>query len=449
MPATPTTTLSRSDLRTVLLATLGGALEFYDFVIFVYFTGVMASQFFPAATPEWLRQVQTYGIFAAGYLARPLGGLVMAHFGDRHGRKRMFTLSVLLMALPTLAIGLLPTYASAGALAPVLLLLMRLLQGAAIGGEVPGAWVFVAEHLPPARLGLACGTLTGGLTLGILLGSLMAGTLNRALSPDALHAWGWRLAFLAGGAFGLLAVRLRAWLEETPLFEQLRREQALVKEAPLGIVLRDHRPAVLLSMALTWVLTAAIIVLILMTPALLKGFGIDAGTALSANSLATLGLTLGCVGAGLLADRFGKRRVFALGCLALATASEGLYHGVRSNPANLPALYLLAGTLTGVVALVPALMVRSFPTAVRFSGLSFAYNAAYAVFGGLTPPFVAYLARWNPVAPGHYVAGLALLGAGIAAVMRPTAGARLQVREPRSEDRAGEPRRVPVQERSM
>ena len=138
------------ELRTLTLAALGGALEFYDFIIFVFFTGVIGQLFFPPDTPDWLRQLQAFGLFAAGYLARPLGGIVMAHFGDRSGRKRMFTLSVFLMAVPTLLIGLLPTYATLGYAAPLALLVLRILQGAAVGGEVPGAWTFVAEHVPAA-----------------------------------------------------------------------------------------------------------------------------------------------------------------------------------------------------------------------------------------------------------------------------------------------------------
>ena len=128
--------------KTLWLATLGGVLEFYDFIIFVFFANTIGNLFFPPGIPDWVRQFQTFGIFAAGYLARPLGGVVMAHAGDLHGRKKMFTLSVFLMALPTLGIGLLPTYAYLGVWAPVLLLLLRILQGAAVGGEVPGAWVF-------------------------------------------------------------------------------------------------------------------------------------------------------------------------------------------------------------------------------------------------------------------------------------------------------------------
>src|SRR5690606_16626704 len=145
-----------------------------DFIIFVFFANAIGQLFFPPEMPEWLRLLQTFGIFAAGYVVRPLGGIVMAHFGDLLGRKRMFTLSILMMAVPTLLIGLLPTYATIGLAAPLLLLLMRVFQGAAVGGEVPGAWVFVSEHVPSRFTGFACGVLTAGLTVGILLGSLVA-----------------------------------------------------------------------------------------------------------------------------------------------------------------------------------------------------------------------------------------------------------------------------------
>src|SRR6202789_1320218 len=201
--------ISISDIRTLWLSSLGSALEFYDFIIFVFFAAVMGKLFFPSDLPDWLRQIQTYSIFAVGYLARPLGGIVMAHFGDLLGRKRMFTLSVLLMSVPTLLMGLLPTYASIGLLAPVLLLVLRVLQGAAVGGEVPGAWVFVSEHMPQRHVGYACGTLTAGLTAGILLGSLIASAVNRNFAPAEISAYAWRIPFLVGGVFGMFSVYLR------------------------------------------------------------------------------------------------------------------------------------------------------------------------------------------------------------------------------------------------
>jgi MFS family permease len=403
--------LTRADAKTLILAALGGALEFYDFIIFVFFTAVIGQLFFPPDTPDWLRQLQAFGLFAAGYLARPLGGIVMAHFGDRSGRKRMFTLSVFLMAIPTLLIGLLPTYENIGYAAPFALLILRILQGAAVGGEVPGAWTFVAEHVPERRVGFACGTLTSGLTVGILLGSLIATWVNTTWSVEDVHAFAWRIPFLVGGVFGFLAVFLRRLLAETPVFEEMRRREQLVKGLPLRVVLAGHGRAVVVSMLLTWVLTAAIVVVILMTPTLIqKLFGIAAADALAANSVATLCLSIGCVVFGLLADRIGAARMLLIGCVALLISTYALYLGLGQAPQNLVRLYAVAGFCVGVVGVIPALLVMSFPGPVRFSGISFAYNVAYAVFGGLTPFFVTLLMKNQPLAPAHYVAALCVLG---------------------------------------
>lgn len=418
MTRTPLTTealhrpLGRSDYKTLALAALGGALEFYDFIIFVFFATTIGQLFFPPEIPDWLRQMQTFGIFAAGYLARPLGGIVMAHFGDLVGRKRMFTLSILMMALPTLCMGLLPTYAVVGLAAPVLLLAMRILQGAAVGGEVPGAWVFVAEHVPARHVGYACGTLTAGLTGGILLGSLVATAINTHFTPGELLATGWRLPFLLGGVFGLFAMFLRQWLEETPVFIELKARQALADELPLKTVVRDHRGAVIVSMLLTWMLSAAIVTVILLTPTFLqKLYGFDAPTALRANSVATVSLTLGCVFWGAIVDRFGAARTILIGGLLLAVTSYAFYTGVRADASLLVPLYALAGFAVGIVGVVPYAMVNAFPPAVRFSGLSFSYNVSYAIFGGLTPMVVTLMLKRDPLAPAHYVVALALLGA--------------------------------------
>jgi MFS family permease len=414
--------LTRSDARTLVLAALGGALEYYDFIIFVFFTSVIGALFFPPETPEWLRQAQTFGLFAAGYLARPLGGIVMAHFGDRSGRKRMFTLSVFMMAIPTLAIGFLPTYAVIGYAAPLAMLALRILQGAAVGGEIPGAWTFVAEHVPPRRVGFACGTLTSGLTVGILLGSLIATFVNRTWSGEDVQAFAWRIPFLVGGVFGFLAVFLRRLLVETPVFEELRRRRALVEGLPLRVVLAGHGRAVVVSMLLTWVLTAAIVVVMLMTPTLIQNlFAIAPADTLAANSLATLGLSIGCVVFGLLADRFGAERVLMLGFAALLATTYALYFGLARSTTHLDGLYAVAGFSVGVVGVIPVVLVRAFPAAVRFSGISFAYNVAYAIFGGLTPLFVTLLMKGYPLAPAHYVALLSVLGIVTAAWIATTA----------------------------
>ncbi len=403
--------LNRSDYKTLSLSALGGALEFYDFVIFVFFATVLGKLFFPPDLPEWLRQLQTFGIFAAGYLARPLGGIVLAHFGDLLGRKRMFTLSIFMMAVPTLLMGLLPTYAQIGVWAPLCLLLLRVIQGAAIGGEVPGAWVFVAEHVPTRHIGFACGTLTSGLTIGILLGSLVATLINQLFSPQELLDFAWRWPFLLGGVFGLFSVYLRGWLQETPVFAELQLRRALADEVPLKAVLRDHRPAIVLSMLLTWVLSAAIVVLILMTPSVLQSaYGFAPTQTLQANSLAIMFLSIGCIGAGVLADRFGPGWVLMLGSLLLAALTWNFYSHMATRPDLLLPLYALTGLAVGMIGAIPLVLVKAFPAAVRFSGLSFSYNLAYAIFGGLTPMAVAYLLKFSALAPAYYVVALCMLG---------------------------------------
>lgn len=402
--------LSAQDRRTLVLASLGGALEFYDFIIFVFFAAVIANIFFPPDIPDWLRQLQAFGIFAAGYLARPLGGIVMAHFGDLIGRKRMFMISVLLMAVPTLLIGLLPTYAAVGILAPILLLIMRLLQGAAVGGEVPGAWVFVAEHVPSHRVGFACGVLTCGLTIGILLGSLMATAINTAWTAQEIAAGMWRLPFIVGGIFGLFALWLRRYLHETPVFEQLRQRRALTQGLPIRQVLSGHGEAIVRSMILSWLLTAGIVVVILMTPTLAQTiYKLPAQQALISNSLATLCLAIGCVLFGAAADRFGIYRCLAVGSVSMLISAPLVYWSLSHAPEYFTVLYMLAGFCVGTVGAVPAAMVTAFPAAIRFSGVSFSYNMAYAIAGGVTPLIVTLWARSSAHAPAYYVGLVAII----------------------------------------
>lgn len=421
--ATPST-LNRNDARTLMLSALGGALEFYDFVVFVYLAKVIGALFFPANTVPWLATLQTYGIFAAGYLARPIGGIVMAHFGDKAGRKKMFTLSVFLMAMPTLCIGLLPTYGSLqahgwpGLLAPFLLLLLRVVQGIAIGGEVPGAWVFVAEHAPRGRIGFACASLTSGLTAGILFGSLLTTAINHHYTPAQVADYGWRIPFLLGGVFGFVAVWLRRWLSETPVFAAIRARKELVQGLPLTSVLQGHAGGVLLSVLVTWMLTAAIVVVILMPPTLLqaKPFNIAAPLASEGGSLASFFLCFGCIASGLLVDRIGRGRALLFGSLALLLTTSALFWDLRSGGAHFLVLYSLAGFAVGVVGVVPAVMVAAFPAAIRFSGISFSYNIAYAIFGAATPPLIGWTtAHWGALTPAVYVGLTALITIAIGA----------------------------------
>src|SRR5271168_2681508 len=293
---------------------------------------------------------------------------------------------------------------------------MRVLQGVAIGGEAPGAWVFVAEHARPGRVGFAVGLLTGGLSFGILLGSLMAVCLYRIFSQAEIAAGAWRIPFLIGGVFGFIAMWLRRWLKETPAFEEMRKRATLSRELPLGAVLKNHGRAVATSIFSTWMLTASIVVVILMTPSLVsKLFGIAPAQMQMANLVATATLCVSTVVIGAATDRFGIRRVAIPILLLLIASTYGLYLGADTMPFALLPLYALAGAGAGGVVLTPILMIRAFPASIRFSGVSFSYNLAYALFGGLTPLLVSWLVHFDRIAPAYYVAAATI--AGLAAIL--------------------------------
>ena len=393
----PPAPFNRSDYKTLGLAALGGALEIYDFIIFVFFALTLSQLFFPPEMPEWLRLLQSFGIFVTGYLARPLGGILMAHFADRLGRKKVFSLSILMMALPCLLIGIMPTYAQIGYFAPLLLLLLRVFQGAAVGGEVPSAWVFVAEHAPAGRRGYALGFLQAGLTFGYLLGALTATFLAQAFTPVEILDYAWRYPFLLGGVFGVIGVWLRRWLSETPVFMamQARREQTV--ELPLRSVLREHRLAMLPAMILTCVLTSAVVVFVVITPTMMqKTFGMTASHTFALSALGIVFLNIGCVLAGLLVDRIGAWRTVMLYSLLLPLGIGVLYTCLISGGDWVGLAYAVAGLGCGVVGAVPSVMVSLFPARVRVSGISFTYNIAYAAWASITPLLLIGLMPWSP-----------------------------------------------------
>ena len=233
---------TRHDAKSLGLASLGAVLEYFDFQVYVFVAAAISIEFFPPGASPWLTQVQAFGIYAIGYLVRPVAGMVIAHYADRIGRKRMFVFTVLLMSVPTFLMGLLPTYAMIGWLAPAGLLLLRIMQGCAVGGELPGAVVFVSEPAPARRLGLFSGTFQGIVNCGLLLGAGAAAlsSLVAGLDP-ALASIAWRMPFILGGLFGLMAAYLRRHLAETPMFEKMKQERGETRHMPLEVVLKQYR----------------------------------------------------------------------------------------------------------------------------------------------------------------------------------------------------------------
>ncbi|MCX8729828.1 MFS transporter [Gilliamella sp. B2969] len=405
--------LNSKDLKTLVLSSLGGTLEFYDFVIYaLYIDTIVKPLFLPHTLSPLTLNLFAWGIFAVGYLVRPVGGIIMAHFGDKVGRKKMFTLSVAMMALPTFIIGVLPTYEMIGIFAPLLLLVMRMLQGAAIGGEMPGAWVFIAEHVPKQRYGLGVGTLTSGITGGIMLGFIVTIIIDLYFTKENILDYAWRIPFIIGGIFGVISVYLRRFLSETPIFKELAARKAIEKNIPVVTVLQKHKTACIIVALLTWSLSTAIMVGILITPGHIVGemYHFSNLDWRIGGCIAALTLTIGCVISGWLDDKLGTSKTVVITWGGLAIASIIFYSSLTADMslAKLYCLWAIFGLFIGSIAMTPIIGTRTFPPTIRYSGLSFSYNSAYALFSAITPTSTIYL-----LSPDHLLGKYSYLGAGI------------------------------------
>ncbi|PAF44942.1 MFS transporter [Helicobacter sp. 11S02629-2] len=380
--------MTRQDIKTLSLSSLGGMLEFYDFIIFVFFAKVFQELFFPANLSPFWSSLNVYGAFAAGYFARPLGGIIMAHFGDKKGRKNVFMLSILLMVIPTLVLGLMPTFNLIGYAAPIVLLLIRILQGIAIGGELPGAWVFVVEHSSKHNAGTNLGLVTASVVGGILLGSIVTVIIYAAFSTEAIHSYAWRIPFILGGVFGVISIYLRRFLHETPIFKEMQKEKSL-SALPLKTVFKNHKLGFVVNMAMTWLLTACVIILLLLVPNFMQdSLKIEKEITIYMQMSAIVCMCIGCVVIGYFSDKIGPITCMIIASIGLAISSYLFINAIYAPTytlANIWTLYIILTLFSGITVLTPIIGTQCFPASVRFSGLSSSYNIAYAIFGGLTP----------------------------------------------------------------
>lgn len=421
--------LSRGELKTLGLSSLGGILEFYDFIIVFFFAKIISQHFFPAGIGEFWAMLNTYGTFAAGYLARPLGGVVMAHFGDKFGRKNMFMLSIALMVIPTFSLAVIPTYETIGYAAPLFLILVRICQGIAIGGELPGAWVFIHEHAPAGHKNAFVGFLTGCVTGGILLGSFVALLMNFIYTPAELSDWAWRVPFVIGGVFGLISIYLRRFLQETPVFKKMRESKALAK-FPLEEVVKTSRFGIWISMFITWVLTGCIVVFILLMPGFVGGvlgFSPFETTYFQMGGLVCI--VSSCWLTGRLADKHNPSTLCILLSAGFAVSSVAFFsllYTAAPVVSEVVLAYFATCFFAGIMNFCPIFMCDVFPARIRFSGISFAYNIAYALSGAFTPQLSFALhayAKTHPDTLGAmglsaYIVFLALVSIGTALAMR-------------------------------
>lgn len=399
--------------RVVVAASIGTFIELYDLVVYGYFATILAAQFFPEQDPT-AALLATFAIFAVGFFVRPVGAIIFGHVGDRVGRRPALAFSLLLMTLATVAFGLLPTYAMAGLLAPVLLLLCRVLQGLSASAEVPGAHVLILEHAPPGRRGRAVAVNNAAGHLASAAAATVGLVLARTLSPEQLAGWGWRLAFLLAAPIGLVGVYVRLRLLDSPAFVALG-PRAREGRAPLARALGTAKRAMFVVGVWMAVTSLGVYVVVGFLPSYLVRAGLSPADAFAANLIAVFVLASSALLGGYLVDRFPLRRV-AIGVMAgvAVVAVPGLLivTGGATFTTALIGQSLWALSLGATYTVGTMLSVVLIPVAVRFTATAVALNVGVAMFGSTAP----YVSTWlvantgSPIAPGVYLLATALVG---------------------------------------
>ncbi len=411
--------------RAVSGMVVGNTMEWYDVGVYGYLAVTMGKVFLPTAEPS-VQILFSLGVFAATYVARPLGGIVFGRLGDRLGRQKVLATTLILMASSTFLIGVLPAWSTIGAVAPVVLVVLKLAQGFSTGGEYAGATTFVTEYAPDRRRGFFASILDFGSYMGFALGATVVTVLQVTLGEETMTAWGWRLPFLLAGVIGVVAIWFRLRIEESPVFQATQAAQeaaASDREAAEGgrpanvlVMIRDHwRPIVIAIMLVGASNTVGYALTSYMPTYLTDSLGYSAidGTLLTIPVLVLLAVMLPV--AGRVSDRIGRRTVMWIGAgttVVLAVPAFLLIgHGAQwSTLAGLGLLALMTALwVSNQAASLPAL----FPTSTRYGGMGFAYNIAIAVFGGTTPLIVQALltATGDQLAPAYFLVAMSIVGA--------------------------------------
>jgi len=398
--------------KVVVSGMISNGLEWFDFAVYAQFATIIGVHFLPESLDSHTRGIFTFAIFAAGFIVRPLGAIVFGGIGDRLGRRFALMLGILTMAVPTAAIGILPSYNSIGIIAPILLTLMRLVQGFSLGGEFSGCITYIVEHSPAEKRGLSGSASFVSMCGGMLIGSGAAMFLSYYLSESELYEWGWRIPFIGGLFIGLVGLYIRMQLSESPLYQAAKESKAL-SNRPLREVLTTYWPELFLAMAIYMTVTAPFYTATAFVQSFMKDIGYSSFEAASANAVILVTMIIVLPLSAALSDRIGRKPVLVYGTIALALLTYPLFSVLNEmNASN--SLFAMAG-FAAVIAFymgpVPAVLVELFPTRVRFTGVALSYNVSAAIFGGTAPMVGMTLVKYtgNTLAITYYLSVLAVL----------------------------------------
>jgi MHS family proline/betaine transporter-like MFS transporter len=396
--------------RAACASFIGNFVEWFDYASYGYLATIIAVVFFPKSDGA-TGLLAAYGVFAISFIVRPLGGIVWGHVGDRIGRRTSLSLSILIMSCSTFVIALLPTYAQVGMFAPMLLLLVRVVQGFSASGEYAGAAAFLAEYAPDNKRGIYTSIVPASTAAGLLFGSLLIALMHAALSTEQLQSFGWRLPFLLAAPFGLIGRYIRVKLEDTPRFKAMEQSHHAAR-APIAELLSKHRGRMLIAFGATCLNAVAFYLVLSYMPTYLST---EMGMSETASFIAaTISLTayIGLIFLmGALSDRVGRKSMLIGASILFAVLTVPLFKGlVGASFAMIVAIQVAFGALlTMNDGTLPCFLSEIFPTRVRYSGFAFCFNAANALFGGTAPLVATWLigATGNKLAPAWYLVGAA------------------------------------------
>lgn len=379
--------------RLVVAASFGNALEWYDFSVYAFFASYIAHNFFTTDDPT-SALIDTFVVFGAGFLARPLGAVLVGAYGDRVGRKAALMMSIATMGLGTLVIAAAPSVVAIGIGAPILLLVGRLLQGFSAGGELGSAAAFLVEHAPPDRRGRYAAWLQASMGLANLGAAVMGVTITTLFTEDDVENWAWRIPFLVGLCIIPVGIYIRRVLPETEVFEHSRTTQP---RRPLRELLVGHHRQLLTCCLFSILWTVSVYTYVIYLPTYYRnaelGLDFTSRQAFLASLVGNIALVVGCIVVGRLADRFHPRRMIRTATLALAAVPPFCLLALQlfpTVPVLLAAHTVLCTTVAGFVGIAPSIAPRIFPTSVRTTGLSIGYNTAAVLFAGFTPALMTW-----------------------------------------------------------